>query len=212
MDLKNVLKNFNKIILTGSKDSAIEYTKKSLSESGLIKDLSQDFLIFEKEEILLEDAINFKNWLLLKPINLDYKKVGLLCFSKMKRESQDVLLKVVEELEGHSIVILQTKNKDYISETLQSRMICLPVFEKERNSRIVDSFLKLSPKERIDLLTKYEEDIDTLENIMEDIYKEIIETNPREDNLKTLFETSKMLKKGLSSRKHLIEMLSLSIE
>lgn len=116
-----------------------------------IPDKKADFALFGKgEKIKKEDAQSIAKDVYIRPFELDRKVYMLLGAEDIQIESQNVLLKTLEEAPSYVVVILVTKSLNMILDTIISRskvIRVMPLNKNELMDYINENYPKLDNKE-----------------------------------------------------------------
>lgn len=135
-----------------------------------IPDKKADFALFGKgEKIKKEDAQSIAKDVYIRPFELDRKVYMLLGAEDIQVESQNVLLKTLEEAPSYVVVILVTKSLNMILDTIISRskvIRVMPLNKNELMDYINENYPKLDNKELYASISMG--DISALKSFIED--------------------------------------------
>lgn len=135
-----------------------------------IPDKKADFALFGKgEKIKKEDAQSIAKDVYIRPFELDRKVYMLLGAEDIQIESQNVLLKTLEEAPSYVVVILVTKSLNMILDTIISRskvIRVMPLSKNELMDYINQNYPKLDNKELYASISMG--DISALKSFIED--------------------------------------------
>ena len=135
-----------------------------------IPDKKADFALFGKgEKIKKEDAQSIAKDVYIRPFELDRKVYMLLGAEDIQIESQNVLLKTLEEAPRYVVVILVTKSLNMILDTIISRskvIRVMPLNKNELMDYINENYPKLDNKELYASISMG--DISALKSFIED--------------------------------------------
>lgn len=135
-----------------------------------IPDKKADFSLFGKgEKIKKEDAQSIAKDVYIRPFELDRKVYMLLGAEDIQIESQNVLLKTLEEAPSYVVVILVTKSLNMILDTIISRskvIRVMPLNKNELMDYINENYPKLDNKELYASISMG--DISALKSFIED--------------------------------------------
>lgn len=119
--------------------------------SQKIPEKKADFALFGKsDKIKKEDAQRIAKDVYIRPFELDRKVYMLLDAEDIQVESQNVLLKTLEEAPSYVVVILVTKSLNMILDTIISRskvIRVMPLSKNEIMDYINENYPKLDNKE-----------------------------------------------------------------
>lgn len=122
-----------------------------------------DLLWLEEEKLGIEQARKVKDFLSLKPYQGNKQAVVILHAESLTPESQNALLKILEEPPEHSLIILGTTSEDQILATIISRCQVVNLEDlttEESHTQYQDKIEKLrqsSIEERFKFIEKLEE-------------------------------------------------------
>lgn len=135
-----------------------------------IPDKKADFALFGKsEKIKKEDAQSIAKDVYIRPFELERKVYMLLGAQDIQIESQNVLLKTLEEAPSYVVVILVTKSLNMILDTIISRskvIRVMPLNKNELMDYINENYPKLDNKELYASISMG--DISALKSFIED--------------------------------------------
>lgn len=135
-----------------------------------IPEKKADFALFGKgEKIKKEDAQSIAKDVYIRPFELDRKVYMLLGAEDIQIESQNVLLKTLEEAPSYVVVILVTKSLNMILDTIISRskvIRVMPLNKNELMDYINENYPKLDNKELYASISMG--DISALKSFIED--------------------------------------------
>lgn len=135
-----------------------------------IPDKKADFALFGKgEKIKKEDAQSIAKDVYIRPFELERKVYMLLGAEDIQIESQNVLLKTLEEAPSYVVVILVTKSLNMILDTIISRskvIRVMPFSKDELMDYINENYPKLDNKELYAYISMG--DISALKSFIED--------------------------------------------
>ena len=135
-----------------------------------IPDKKADFALFGKgEKIKKEDAQSIAKDVYIRPFELERKVYMLLGAEDIQIESQNVLLKTLEEAPSYVVVILVTKSLNMILDTIISRskvIRVMPLNKNELMDYINENYPKLDNKELYASISMG--DISALKSFIED--------------------------------------------
>jgi hypothetical protein len=152
------------LIVTGNRTENLDGVKKYLVSNEIIWQGNQDVLIFDQEQILMDDAHKIINF-------VSSKKLGAVRFciistDRMATDVQNRLLKSIEEPQEGTHFVLLVPNLDRILPTILSRAQVIEGSGEVGGTRLnVSEFLKAATAGRFTLIeswTKAKKDDDNL--------------------------------------------------
>lgn len=135
-----------------------------------------DFSVIETGVFGIEEARKLSEWVILKPFAGE-KKVKIIITNSITSESQNALLKVLEEPNVGSYIFFVIPSVGSIYKTLLSRVVVIEnlqkgkVLEAGEAASIAKEFLSKGVAERIALIQKLQKKDD--KEIMKDLVREI---------------------------------------
>ena len=149
--MKNSLENFSHhaYLIGGELASAKTFALQYLRERGIETAGNPDVIIFETDELGIDDTRKIINEEHIAPVALD-KKIVILIFSRARKEALQSLLKILEEPKT-SIFFMVTPSAGMLPLTILSRVekIASP---SDVDAHAHDAFFKKSADERLALL------------------------------------------------------------
>lgn len=124
------------LIASKDREEALELARKIARENSVHE---FDFTLIELETIGISDVREFQKKAYLKPYKSPQKIVCLLA-NELTHESQNAMLKILEEPPNNTIIIVSVPNKDLILPTILSRCKVLEI--KNSNQISKSDFLK----------------------------------------------------------------------
>lgn len=146
--------NQSLILSGGTHETRWSYLKQLLSEKG-IKNLQNnpDILVISQEDSIgIEEIRSLERWITLKPVNSLLKAVIIDKAENLTRESQNALLKTLEEPPEYALLLLLTSNNDLLLPTIVSR--CREIVLLEEKEPLSKEKLKSQEKEMLSLCAK----------------------------------------------------------
>ncbi|MFA6514987.1 MAG: hypothetical protein WCT42_01835 [Candidatus Paceibacterota bacterium] len=132
---------------------------------GEILKNSPDVLCQVYESFTMDDSSQIKNWHSKKGVT-EGKKICILATKFINREAEQTLLKIIEEpaINTHFFIIIP--DSSVLLPTITSRVHIIKTNQEDNVElkKEVNSFLKSSPKERIDTIAKLIKDNKNEEN------------------------------------------------
>jgi DNA polymerase-3 subunit delta' len=202
-------------ICTGNRVAILQDINHLVSQySKTIKKI--EHLIYEYDKFLIKDAEHIFSRHIHK-VAEDEMQVVCIAFNSTNLESQNSILKILEEPPRNTYFFLIVPNKKIILPTVLSRA---QIFEYKREimiSKETEKFIKSSPAQRLDFVKKIVDDIKNektnKQNIIEFI-EEIEKYLYEKKNIKLLkriVEIKEYLKDQGASVKQLLEYLAIVI-
>ncbi len=178
--------------------------KSRLEASGYSVLGNPDFLVIDVVNFGIDDSRFFEEWAKLKPVG--DRKVCVIVTSSMTVESQNALLKEVEEIRSWTYLYIIIKNQKFILPTLRSRMITHDLVAAPTKSDFWDKDMK----SRLEIIRdKKNLDKESLPNLIEEAelyFKEKKDRNYKELE-KIMLGLKYALQKGVS-HKMILEWLA----
>lgn len=120
------------LIASKDKEKALEFAKK-IAKDEKVNEF--DFAATVVETLGIDDVRNFQKKAYLKPLK-SLKKIVLLRANELTHESQNALLKILEEPPDNTIIILSVPDKNLLLPTILSRC---NVFEIKNDRQLTKS-------------------------------------------------------------------------
>ena len=155
------------------KDFFVELVAKNTDFSAIG---NPDFSIIEVDTFGIDDARGLSEWVIRKPFAGE-KKIKIIITNSITSESQNALLKVLEEPNVGSYIFFVIPSVGSIYKTLLSRVVVIEslqkgkVLEKGEAASVAKEFLSKGVAERIALIQKLQKKDD--KEIMKDLVREI---------------------------------------
>lgn len=198
-----------------------EYLKKTFN---IDHSQNPDFFHERFETLGIDDSRKIKENHLSKSFTQDGKRIFIIEASGITHEAQNSLLKIFEEPNENSHFFIVMPSVNLLLPTLRSRLYIVKQNQEDREDteivKQVESFLKLSKKDKIDFMDNIAKEISdedksksdaqeflvTLETV---IYKKFGTKNPRA--LKAILKAREYMNDRSPSIKQLLEYIALSI-
>jgi DNA polymerase III delta prime subunit len=171
---KNDLHHF--IIIRGFIQDTTEYVLNFLNTNYDVSSKKGNLILKQSEKFLIEDARNIAS-IANRKNKESQKKFFILSFSFFNKESQNALLKILEEpaVGNHFIFIIPSL--DNVLDTIKSRAILIDASHINPNNDIADKLIKMNFAERNKWLNNILKDIEKGtkdKNFLSELYKNII--------------------------------------
>lgn len=153
---------------------------------------------FEKNSIGIEEVKEFQKEMLFKPFQ-EKIQVGIIYDSeKLTIQAQNALLKSLEESSDSSVYILFVSNEKNLLPTIRSRArVIYSSFEPKVLEKLEENILSKDILEKFEIVDKYAETKDSsfeLINEIEDIFREKLELEIKNGNIRNSTEVLESLK------------------
>ena len=158
---------------TNNKTSAINFAKGFFQNQKSVK--APNFIHIDNDKTSIADIKYVKN--ILKYKAEQNVRVILISIKKISNEAQNSALKILEENDSNTTIILHTSNCDILIETIKSR--CLIIKGQNKKANLKDNQIKefLVTMKLIDKM-KFVRTIDNIEEFIEKIiYNMVLEYN-----------------------------------
>ncbi len=176
-----------------------------------------DFSIIEVDTFGIDDARELSGWMIEKPFSGE-KKIKIVFANSVTSESQNALLKVLEEPTVGSIIFFVVPSVGNLYKTLLSRVLVVySLFEDKDNKKdIAEEFLSKNLALRIGLIQKMQkgDDKEMMKNLvrsLETTFYKKVKSGSIKDGYKILKEVDNCLRFSSSrgaSAKMILEYLS----
>ncbi len=156
---------------SNNEEDILNFTKKFID----LKNKFQPDFIYIEGKILTKDISEIKNKLKYKSFTGD-KRVVLLKINSITSEAQNSMLKLLEETNQDTTMILAIKNSNRLLDTIKSRCILIKDNNIIENKYDIKSFLKMRIEDRLEFIINVEDEEDFIINLFSYImenYKEI---------------------------------------
>lgn len=146
-------------VVVGKRAEALSRTEDFLSHTyGLSAHANPDFIVRNYGLFSVEDARALATIAPLAPVTGDTKAI-VLVVSRIYREAQNALLKLLEEPSSGTVIMLLVPHEAMLLPTVRSRVFVLPHTSKDsakehEASREAREFLDASPKTRTAIIKK----------------------------------------------------------
>jgi DNA polymerase-3 subunit delta' len=167
------------------------------------------------------DFIHIKGKILIKDINyikenLKYKsfsntsRVVLIEIDDITIDAQNSMLKILEENNEDTTIIISINNINRLLDTIKSRCIIEKDETVSKNNYYIESFISMNLEERLSFIDNINDTEDFIINVFSYIIENYKEIDNIEEKLKKLNEIQKSLHNNISS-KLLLTDLALNI-
>lgn len=196
------------------KDLFVELVSKN---SNFVVSGNPDFSIVEVDTFGIDDARELSLWMIEKPFSGE-KKIKVVVANSVTSESQNALLKVLEEPTSGSIVFFFVPGVGNLYKTLLSRVLVISkIFEnKDKEKSLAQDFLSKSVSLRIEMVQKMQkkDDKEAMKNLVREI-ESVFYTKTQNENIKNKSELLKAVNDSVrfissrgASTKMILEHLS----
>ena len=163
-----------------------------------------DFLIFTGD-IKIKDINEIKNNLKYKSFS-NTSRVILIKIKSITKEAQNSMLKILEETNMDTTIIISIGNHTQLLSTINSR--CILIKDKlERQIDDIKSFINMDIEARLEYIEKINNTEDFIINIISYIIRNCNSISNVTDKLKKLNEIQKSIQNNISEKILLIDIL-----
>ena len=167
------------------------------------------------------DFIHIKGKILIKDINYIKENLKYKSFSNTQRvvlieidditiDAQNSMLKILEENNEDTTIIISINNTNRLLDTIKSRCIIEKDESINKNDYYIESFISMNLEERLSFIDNINDTEDFIINVFSYIIENYKEIDNIEEKLKKLNEIQKSLHNNISS-KLLLTDLALNI-
>lgn len=172
-----------------------------------------DFLLLENLNFGIDDARNFKAWVIGKPFTGEVK-VAILSIKSITHEAQNALLKVLEEPPTGTYIFIQIESLGGILPTFISRVRVFDVSKENFNTDSSSEFLNNNVKKRFSIINNFAKKVnkDEIQRLIKNLEETAYKTGTNSLDLKNILKAKIFANIRGSSSKMLLEWLACMIK
>ena len=199
------------------KDFFVTYVAEGL---GFVVEGNPDFSVLETLVFGIEEARRLSEWVIMKPFKGE-RKIKIIITNNITSESQNALLKVLEEPNSGSYIFFVIPSVGSLYKTLLSRVVVVSglkeELKKDKNTdSLSEEFLSQTVAGRINLIQKLQknDNKEVMKNLVIEIEREFYkklnykDIKNKQDILNILNNSSRFISSRGASSKMILEQLS----
>ncbi len=171
------------IIESNDIESSIIFAKSYLEEKDSGNNSTSEFIHINEYAISIDHIRDLQKSLSYKPYSGKVRVVLISILGKISDSAQNAMLKMLEENQSHTLIILQIPNSESLLKTILSRCIIKKGEHIYENFYDIKNFLSLNLQERLLFVSSVENTKGFIQNLISYIIASYKVSNSKNNNI-----------------------------